>query len=391
MKAIGFFEGMPEMDGSQAAAGLDLATGRILRALPRFTYRSQNHSGVGNVYPDCDNDQWTCGFWPGQIWLAYLHSRDPVLKYAGLIQSESMSRRIKLKIDVDHHDMGFLYTPSCTAAWQIVGDERSREAALLAADQMLTRFQEKGRFFQAWGTMGAANNYRFIVDCLMNLPLLYWASAQTGNAQYAEKADAHAETCLAHSFRDDGSTHHTFFMNPATGAPVRGETCQGYKDDSAWARGQAWAIYGAALLYRHAKKPEWKNTFNRACEYFLSKLPDDLVPYWDLIFTSGDEPRDSSSSAIAACGLLEMASQTEGAESTALEKTARRLLAALAANCAATGDTDGLLLHGTYGKKSPFNTCAEEGVDECLTWGDYFYMEALTRLACPEWKPFWHE
>ncbi|MDR2184026.1 MAG: glycoside hydrolase family 88 protein, partial [Clostridiales bacterium] len=186
------------MNEIDAKLKLDLAVERVRRFLPRFTYSSQNHSGVDNIYPAVDNNQWTSGFWPGQIWLAYLHSGDPVFKYAGLIQSESMLARIKAKIEVDHHDMGFLYTPSCTAAWHITGDVRSREAALLAADQMLTRFQEKGGFFQAWGKMGAADNYRFIIDCLMNLPLLYFATEQTGNAEYAEKigADAYARTAF---------------------------------------------------------------------------------------------------------------------------------------------------------------------------------------------------
>jgi len=275
----------PEISAEQVQHSLDLAVERVRRFLPRFTYDSQNHSSVNNVYPAVDNDQWTAGFWPGQIWLAYLHSGDPVLKYAGLIQSESLRTRIIGKVEVDHHDMGFLYTPSCTAAWQITGDEHSREAALLAADQMLTRFQPIGGFFQAWGEMGAADNYRYIIDCLMNLPLLYWATEQTGNEEYAEKAAIHAKTCLAHSFRDDGSTFHTFFMNPETGGPVRGETCQGYADDSSWARGQAWAVYGAAMMYRYTGAQVWLDTFNRVTAYFMERLPDDLVPYWDLIFT----------------------------------------------------------------------------------------------------------
>ena len=383
------FNGKPEIDGAQVSRCLDAAVKRVCDALPRFTYRSQNHSSVNNVYPAVDNNQWTSGFWPGQLWLSYVHTENPVLKYAGLIQTESLLARIEAKIAVDHHDMGFLYTSSCTAAWAITGDERARRAALLAADQMLTRFQEKGGFFQAWGEMGAADNYRFIIDCLMNLPLLYWATEQTGNACYAEKANIHAATCLAHSIRENGSTYHTFFMNPGTGEGVRGETCQGYNNESSWARGQAWAIYGAALAYRYTKARAWLDVFYRVAAYFLERLPEDLVPYWDLIFMDGDEPRDSSSAVIAACGLLEMAPLVNGPEADTLTRIARQLTAALLPRYAAAGDTDGLLLHGTYSKKSPFNTCTPEGVDECLTWGDYFYLEALLRLHRPDWKPYW--
>jgi len=407
----------PEISGEQVKKSLDIAVQRVKGCLPRFTYKSQNHSSVNNIYPAVENDQWTAGFWPGQIWLAYLYTKEPIFKYAGLIQSESLLERIKAKIEVDHHDMGFLYTPSCTAAWQITGDLRSREAAILAADQMLTRFQEKGGFFQAWGSMGAADNYRFIIDCLMNLPLLYWATEETGNPIYAEKAAIHAKTCLAHSFREDNSTFHTFFMNPEAGGPVRGETCQGYADDSSWARGQAWAVYGAAIMYRYTNDAVWLDTFYKVTDYFLQRLPQDLVPYWDLIFTEGDEPRDSSSSAIVACGLLEMAeilkvnnqtenvtkdqtkdqtdNQTNGIfnnkeQAEQLTQLAKKLMYALSTSYTATdNNTDGLLLHGTYSKKSPYNTCTPEGVDECLTWGDYFYLEALLRLDDAGWRGYW--
>jgi len=365
---------------------LDLATQRVYAALPRFTYSSQNHSSVDNIYPAVANDQWTSGFWPGQIWLSYLYTGDPVFKHAGLIQSESLLARIKAKISVDHHDMGFLYTPSCIAAWAITGDERSREAALLAADQMLTRFQEKGGFFQAWGEMRSPKNYRYIIDCLMNLPLLYWATKETNNTEYAEKANIHAATTLANSIREDGSTHHTFYMDSYTGKPIRGETCQGYDDNSSWARGQAWAIYGAAICYRYTNDKKWLDVFNRVSAYFTDRLPKDLVPYWDLIFVSGDEPRDSSSSAITACGLLEMSTLTGNKKN---DLTARKMTESLATSYAATSNSDGLLLHGTYSKKTPYNTCTEEGVDECLTWGDYFYLEALMRLHKPDWKPYW--
>ena len=382
------FANKPEL--ASPTPHLDAATARIRAALPRFTYQSQKHSSVNNIYEPCNGHSWTSGFWPGQIWMAYIHSGDPVFKYAGLIHSESLLERIKVKRGVDHHDMGFLYTPSCTAAWAITGDENSKQAALLAADQMLTRWQEVGGFIQAWGAMNDPKNYRFIIDCLMNLPLLYWATEQTGNPEYAQKATIHANTCRANSIREDNSTSHTFFMCAETGAPLRGETCQGYNNDSSWARGQAWAVYGAALSYRYTKDPEWLDIFYRVTDYFLSRLPEDLVPFWDLIFTDGDdEPRDSSSSAIVACGLLEMADHVEAAEAENLRTIAGQIMCALAEKYAATGDTDGLLLHGTYSKKTPYNTCTPEGVDECVTWGDYFYMEGLLRLAKPDWRPYW--
>ncbi len=403
---------------AEANAALDRATAQVALNLGRYAGRCQNHSSVGGIYPPCGNDQWTTGFWPGEIWLAWERTGDVAFRTAGEAYVESFYDRITRKVSVDHHDMGFLYTPCCVAPWKLSGDKRAREAAILAARQLLTRFQEAGGFFQAWGPMGERANYRFIIDCLMNLPLLYWASAETGDQGFAEKADLHAATCLAHSFRSDFSTFHTFFMDPENGEGVRGETCQGFRADSSWARGQAWAVYGLALTYRRTGKDSVLDLFKGVASYYLSRLPADLVPYWDLVFTAdavdgkgsyepsaSSEPRDSSSAAIVACGLLEMAEalDAKGAGSlsggTARDAAdlgadcrliARRMVASLARGYVAgePAPGKGLLLHGTYSKKSPYNTCTEEGVDESLAWGDYFYMEALTRLT-KKWAPYW--
>jgi unsaturated chondroitin disaccharide hydrolase len=379
-----------ELTDVEAGAALDAAVAQVRRNLPDFTYRAQNHSSVDNVYPAVANDQWTTGFWPGQIWLAYERSGDPVFKYAALIQVRSFLHRIEKKIAVDHHDMGFLYTPTCVAAWKLTGDADGRRAALMAADQLMARFQPVGRFLQAWGAFGQRQNYRYIIDCLLNLPLLYWASEETGEARYADVALAHTRTCLDNSIRPDNSTYHTFFMDPQTGAPDHGETCQGYKDDSAWTRGQAWAIYGTALSYCYDRRPEYRDAFERLLDFYLGRLPADLVPYWDLTFTSGDEPRDSSSTSIVACGLLEMAKYVAAPEAARYVGLARQMMKSLVADYAVTDPaiSNGQVLHGTYSKKSPYNTCTPEGVDECVAWGDYFYMEALTRLVTA-WKPYW--
>ena len=245
---------LPALTNAQAAAALDEAVAQVRVNLPLYTDRCQNHSSVDNLYPACDNTQWTCGFWPGEVWLSYERTGDEAFKTAAMTLVQSFDHRIRNKIEVDHHDMGFLYSPSCVAAYKLTGDETARDAAILAADQLMARFQPKGQFIQAWGAMGAPENYRYIIDCLLNLPLLYWASEVTGDAKYADIAHRHITTCLANSFRPDGSTYHTFFMNP-DGTPSHGATCQGYKDDSFWARGQAWGVYGSVLSYRYTKNP----------------------------------------------------------------------------------------------------------------------------------------
>ena len=213
----------PVLTKAQAEQALDTAASLVRRNLPLYTDHCQNHSSVHDIYPQCENNQWTCGFWPGEIWLSYERTGDEAFKKAALTLVDSFMYRIEHKIEVDHHDMGFLYSPSCVAAYKLTGSEIGRKAAILAADQLCTRFQEKGEFFQAWGALGARDNYRYIIDCLLNVPLLYWASETTGDAHYADLAHKHVTTCLGNSIRADGSTYHTFFMDPETGAPVRGE------------------------------------------------------------------------------------------------------------------------------------------------------------------------
>lgn len=385
------FDGMPVITDTQVNEALDTAVAQVRRNLPYFTHCCQNHSSVGNFYPPCENNQWTCGFWPGEIWLAYERTGDDAFKRSGEILANSFLNRIQNKIEVDHHDMGFLYTPSCVSAYRLTGSPAAHEAALKAADQLVGRFQPVGEFIQAWGTLGARDNYRYIIDCLLNLPLLYWAQEETGERRYGDIAHKHITTCLTHSIRPDGSTFHTVFMNPTTGVFDRGETCQGYKDDSSWARGQAWAVYGTALSYRYTRRPEYLTAYRRVLSYYLERLPGDLVPYWDLIFGDGDnEPRDSSSASIVACGLLEMSGLVSGEESDILRTLARQMIQSVQAGYSVNNPelSNGQVLHGTYSKKSPYNTCTPEGVDECVSWGDYFYMEALTRLA-GDWRSYW--
>lgn len=408
-----------EITDTEVNKALSDACKTVVKNLPSFTEKCQNHSSVNGIYPACENNQWTCGFWPGEIWLAYeaLKASDRAenaenaekCRKSGETLVQSFLHRIENHIEVDHHDMGFLYSPACVAPWKLTGNKDARKAAILAADQLITRFQSVGNFIQAWGKMGEADNYRYIIDCLMNTPLLYWATQETGDKKYAEIATKHTKTCMKNSIRSDGSTFHTFFMDIKTGLPLRGVTCQGYKDDSFWARGQAWSVYGTALAYRYCHKQEYLDTFRRCLKFYLSKQPEDLVPYWDMIFTSGDEPRDSSSASIVACGLLEMANLLEedakaktasgdvdatgatATEITEYRSLAKKMIYSLVTNYAVKDHTksNGLVLHGTYSKKSPYNTCTEEGVDECVSWGDYFYMEALTRLSNPDWNIYW--
>lgn len=385
------FENYPEISREEIRAALDFCSGQIIGNLPEFTERFQNAYSENGFYRPIENNYWTCGFWTGEIWLAYEHTRDERLRGAGEAQIRSFLSRIKNKIEVDHHDMGFLYSPSCVAGYRLIGSQEGRRAAIMAADQLITRYHPVGEFIQAWGSMDAPENYRLIIDCLLNLPLLYWASEETGNAKYREIAEKHIHTAVANVIREDYSTWHTFFFNRETGAPDHGATCQGYRDGSAWARGQAWGVYGLALAYKYTGWKEYIDLFRHVTEYFLTHLPKDLVPYWDLEFTDGDDqPRDSSSASIAVCGMLEMIKYLEPEDVDHYRRIAGQIMKSLYDSYAVKDArmSNGLVLHSTYSNHSPYNTCDHCGVDECNSWGDYFYMEALTRMS-REWEPYW--
>lgn len=382
---------MPEISPEEVRQALDLAADLVIHNLPDFTDRFPKAYSENGFYAATDNVDWTTGFWTGEIWLTYEHTGKTQLLEAGNMQMESFLERIEKKRDVETHDLGFLYSPSCVAGYKLTGSETGRKAALMAAKELTGRYHEKGEFIQAWGSLNAPDNYRLIIDCLLNLPLLYWAFEETGQDRYRQVAEKHIHTALSHVIREDFSTWHTFFFDQKTGAPDHGATCQGYRDGSAWARGQAWGVYGTAIGYRYTRRKEYIPVFEGVTDYFLRHLPEDLVPFWDLEFGDGDDqPRDSSSASIAACGMLEMAKYLDGERALYYRGIAGRLIKALAEHYAVKDpkDSNGLVLHSTYSNHSPYNTCNHYGVDECNIWGDYFYMEALTRLH-KDWQVYW--
>ncbi|MCI8983855.1 MAG: glucoronyl hydrolase [Hungatella sp.] len=381
----------PAADKEMAKKAMEEAV-RIVRAdLPVFTDHFPSSNSFGGFYEATENVEWTTGFWTGAVWLAYEYSKEECFKEAALVQVDSFFERIKNKIDVNHHDMGFLFSLSCVAAYKLAGSERGKEAALMAADHLAERYREKGQFLQAWGNVGEPAEYRLIIDCLLNLPILYWASEVTGERRYAQMAENHIKTAMKCILREDDSTYHTYFINMETGEPAYGVTHQGNRNNSAWARGQAWGIYGIALSYHYLRDDSYIDLFVRVTDFFIHHLPDDLIPYWDFDFDTGSqEPRDSSAAAVAVCGILEMIKYLDEDRAKKYKGAADRIMAALIEKCGNRDleSSNGILLHGTYARDSKENTCKDRGVDECNTWGDYFYMEALTRMLS-DWKMYW--
>lgn len=388
----------PELTGQEQREATEYAVAQVKHNLPAFEAHFPAANSENNFYTPGINTDWTSGFWTGEIWLAYENAKTQeekaLFRRAGEKQVDSFLERIIVKHYVDHHDMGFLYIPSCVSAYKLIGSETGKEAALKAADQLMTRYQPVGEFIQAWGELGAKDNYRLIIDCLLNIPLLYWATDVTGDQKYRDVAEKHIHTTMKYVVREDNSTWHTIFLNPENGEFDHGATCQGYRDASAWARGQAWGVYGSAIAYTYTRREEYIEYFRRTADYFLNHLPEDVCPFWDLMFGDGDEaeqPRDSSSAAIAACGFLEMSKYLPENEAAWAVSIAKKLAGTLVRNYQVRDPkiSNGQLLHGVYAKKTPYNTCTNAGVDECVIWGDYFFMEMLTRLNDPEWNMYW--
>ncbi len=376
---------------------LHCALHTIDRNLVTFATLFPDDTTTNNVYqprrprdgqPLGSNFDWTPGFWTGMLWLAYELTGDTRYREGAERQLPSYIDRLDRKIYVNTHDLGFLYTLSCVAPWRLTGSETARQAALTAADLLMVRYLATAGIIQSWGDLDDPQQRgRAIVDSLMNMPLLYWATEVTGDQRYAAAATRHAAQLRDHMVRPDGTTYHTFYWDPATGAPLGGKTAQGYADDSCWARGQAWAIYGFVLNYRCTQDPTLLHAAAGCADYFLAHLPADHVPYWDLVFTDGSsEERDSSAAAIAVCGLQEIARcLPDGAQRDRYAAAAGAILASLVDNYSTCRhpESNALILHGVYGKPQG------SGVDEGNLWGDYFYLEALARAIKGDWQPYW--
>lgn len=349
----------------------------------RFGTQFPSACATNGKYRLKGNDDWTNGFWTGMLWLAYEWTKEKNFLTRAMENIDSFQTRLDDHFVLDHHDIGFLYSLSADAGYKITGDEHCKQEVIQAADVLLARFQEKGEFIQAWGTYGDPQEYRLIIDSLLNLPLLFAATQLSGEPRYAEAASKHYQTVRKTVIKNDATTFHTYYFDPETGQPSHGATHQGNSDQSIWARGQSWAILGLPLNESYLHSQPFPENYSQIVEVFLAHLPADLVPYWDFDFNDQHPAeKDSSALAIAACGLLE--AEKMGAYPDA-KKIAKGMLYQLGEQYAASQvpENEGLLLHGVYAHAEG------KGIDEPNLWGDYFYLEALIRLALPNWQRYW--
>ena len=377
------------MEKFEAAA--DRAIKRMEKSLERFfdKFPTTSHSAT-NQYDQTDRVGWASSMGTGMYWLSYeLSGNESFLRTA-----ENHCRKCAVAAEtgtnLDDHDTGFKFTPSCVAHYKITGDQRSKQAALRAAEILLAHYSWKNHFIVRVGDGTVNYHYDFcraLVDSMMNIPLFFWAYEQTGKQVYLDAAVGHYHTTEQYLIREDGSSYHHYQFDPATGDPVRGLTFQGHADESCWSRGHAWLVYGYPVAHSYTRDPHTIDIAKKVTNYFLNHLPGDLVPYWDFDFGEGSlEPRDSAAGAIAVCGMLELCRQLpkDSEEYTFYYTAAARIFEAIIDKCEITSEKeDGLMAHVTGAK--PLTS----DIDTIATYGDYFYLEALMRFLHPDWRMYW--
>ncbi|MCG2616952.1 glycoside hydrolase family 88 protein [Terrimonas sp. NA20] len=336
---------------------------------------------------------WTPGFFPGSLWYSYEFSKDPAMKAQAIRWTEKLE---PLKDFTEHHDLGFMMYCSFGNAYRLTGDTRYKDYLVQAAKSLSTRFDKRVGCIKSWNAFKSWHGqqmYYFpvIIDNMMNLELLFFATKVTGDSSYYRTAITHADNTLKNQFRKDYSSYHVICYDTITGKVLAKETAQGYADNSTWARGQAWAIYGYTMTYRETKDPKYlKAAMGMADWYLKSKqLPADMVPFWDFNikqngYTPGERSfatkselnfRDASAAAITASGLLEL-SEYAGKKGKAYKNAAVKMLHSLASPSykAAEGENGNFLLKHSVG-----SIPHQVEIDVPLVYADYYFIEALQR------------
>lgn len=318
---------------------------------------------------------WTNGFYGGMLWQLYHATGEPLYREIAEELEEKLDRNLLEPGGMDH-DSGFKWLPTAVAHYRLTGDERARKRGLLAADNLAGRFNPAGEYIRAWNDAGDGTNAGIaIIDCMMNLPLLYWAYEQTKDPRYLHIAERHTETTLRYFIRSDYSNIHIGRFDPMTGAFLESLGGQGYGVGSSWTRGQAWAVYGFTLTARHTKKDRYLKTAKHLAQRFIERIPENgLIP------VDFDQPEDcswedSTAAAIAACGLLELERLTG---EFVYREAAERLLTVLSVQCCSwSEECDNLLERCTaayHDREHEFS----------IIYGDYFFLEAVFKLTGQE-------
>jgi unsaturated chondroitin disaccharide hydrolase len=322
---------------------------------------------------------WTCGFWPGIFWYEYEYSKNDMWKQ----QAQRYSQALYPLVDsaaIDH-DLGFQVFTSIGNGYRLTGDSIYKSILLRAADTVSKLFNPKVGTMLSWPRevpgVDWPLRHNTIMDNMINLELLFWASKNGGNKQLYDMAVKHAETTMQNHFRTDYTSYHVVVYDTATGKRIKGITHQGYNDSSMWARGQSWAIYGYTMVYRETKDAKFLDFAQQVTDVYLKNLPDDLIPYWD--FNAPDipnAPKDASAACVVASALIELSTfVNDKIKAEEYRSKAEKMLVSLSSEKYQSREVnDAFLLHSTGHKPNGGE------VDASIIYADYYYLEALLRL-----------
>lgn len=344
------------------------------------------YSTVNGVYNDLSEENigwWTNGFWGGMMWQLYNATKDEIYREIAERTEKKMDTAL-LEIKSMDHDSGFRWLPTSVANYRLFGKKESFNRAVLAADNLAGRFNPCGQFIRAWNSPAGQPGFKAgwaIIDCMMNLPLLYWAYEELKDPRYLQIATMHADKAQKYFVREDGSCHHIIEFDTMTGEYVTAYGGQGYAEGSSWTRGQAWGLYGFILSYIHTGNESYLNTAKRIANYFIVNTPESgLIPI-DFRQPCDVTLEDSTASAIASCGLLEIAKalrqkgEMGETESRIYQKAAEKLLKVLAyERCNWDDNCDQIVekCSAAYHFDSHETT---------IIYGDYYFIEAIWKLT----------
>ncbi len=320
--------------------------------------------------------EWTVGFWPGILWYDYENTKEEVMKNYAIHYTELLEPLTKLP--AYDHDLGFQIFCSYGNAYRLTDNEAYKQIVLNAADTLATLFNPKVGTILSWPREIEPRNWphNTIMDNMINLEMLFWASKNGGNKNLYDIAVVHATTTMKYHFRPDGSCYHVAVYDTIDGHFIKGVTHQGYADETMWARGQAWAIYGYTIVFRETNDKTFLRFAEKVTDIYLKRLPEDYVPYWDFDAPDiPDEPKDASSAAIVASALLEL-SQLEDDQIKSIEykEAAIKMLDNLSSDRYQSRENKpSFLLHSTGHWPN------ESEVDASINYADYYYIEALIR------------
>jgi unsaturated chondroitin disaccharide hydrolase len=372
-------------------AALEYCAGKTKENIKTLAYVCPSETAPGGHYNIIENIAWTTGFWPGILWSAYGALDDEVFLHAGKLQTDLFRQRLESDNVLQHHDIGFLYTLSTLADYKLTGSKKACDLSIRAAKRLMKLYRPVPGIIQRGGVMEDLTDKFtgvFIVDCMLNVPLLFWASEQTGDKSFYNAAYNHMKNSVNTIIQPSGAIIQHGIADVVKGTIVADSSQSQGKggDDAAWSRGQAWAVYGLPIAYSYTGDKIFLESAKKVSIFFLNNLPSDDIANWDLYYTEDDVQRDTSASSIAVCGLLELSELLDEGDpyKEIFYSAAVRILESLAKTYMTKPeeDTMGLLNAGVYQMNSG------KGVDQPTIWGDYYYMEALWRMQ-NNFKRFW--